>query len=144
MRPAPYIPGAWGTGPCSTRMCLTWLTYWRGAGAALHAVGVWPRARDGNRGAIFELGPPPSAQFPLLTDEQCIRLLNEGCPFSRPSERLARAELRDIDLDAANSPALGIPSTDEAGLHCRLAYSGPTPAPRWAASSRASAATSSS
>ena len=99
-----YTSGAITEGACSIRMCLTWLSHWRGAGA-LHPTGIWPRASDSVYGMRLELGPPPSEQYPLLTDDQCIRLLNEGCPFLRPSEERARVKLDEIDLDAHDSPA---------------------------------------
>ncbi len=40
VRPA---PGDTGVGRCSIRMLLTWLSRWRGAGAALYPAGVWPQ-----------------------------------------------------------------------------------------------------
>ena len=99
-------PGNLGLGDCSIRMLLTWVSHWRGAGAALNPAGVWPHyAGSSPGGPLFELGPVFSPQFPLLTDDQLIRLLCEGCPFRRPTVEDARAALAAIEPDVHNSMA---------------------------------------
>ncbi len=51
VRPA---PGDRGVGRCSIRMLRTWLSRWRGAGAALYPAGVWPHPRhDTSAGPLF-------------------------------------------------------------------------------------------
>ena len=147
-------------------MLLTWVSYWRGAGAALFPAGVWPRLLDYSEGPLFELGPVLSAQHQLLTDDQCLRLLRrllcDGSPFRRPSEE---AFLDSIDLDTHNSPARmcaillaslfhewregtyacqcsGTTSQRRSCIHWKSrtsAVGSPTSAPRWPGSWRASA-----
>jgi len=101
--PAPL--GDLGLGQCSIRMLLTWLSYWRGAGANLFPPGVWPRLIEYERQVMFELGPVLDARHPLLTDDQCIRLLCEGSPFNRGGGSQCRDALERIELDLHNSPA---------------------------------------
>ena len=101
--PAPL--GDLGLGQCSIRMLLTWLSYWRGAGANLFPPGVWPRLIEYERQVMFELGPVLDARHPLLTDDQCIRLLCEGSPFNRGGGDHCRDALERIELDLHNSPA---------------------------------------
>ena len=104
-RRGPLPAGDLGLGQCSIRMLLTWLSYWRGAGANLFPPGVWPRLIEYERQVMFELGPVLDARHPLLTNEQCIRLLCEGSPFNRGGEDRCRAALEEVELDLHNSPA---------------------------------------
>ncbi len=105
-RPQPTQSGDNGLGQCSIRMLLlTWLSYWLGAGATLFPEGVWPRLTEFPDGPKFKLGPTLDEQHPLLTDNQCIRLLCEGSPFNRAGVRQARYALEDIELDLHNSLA---------------------------------------
>jgi hypothetical protein len=104
-RPLPTPPGDLGLGQCSIRMLLTWLSYWRGAGANLFSPGVWPRLTEYEDRVMFELGPVLDARHPLLTNDQCIRLLCEGSLFNRAGEYRCRDALEEIELDLHNSPA---------------------------------------
>ena len=54
---------------------------------------------------MFELGPVLDARHPLMTDDQCIRLLCEGSPFNRAAEDNCRDGLDAVELDLHNSPA---------------------------------------
>jgi hypothetical protein len=140
--------GADGIGDISIRALLTYMSHWRGAGAALYSEGVWPRLVDSPGRPIFELGPVLSARNPLLTDAQCIRLLCEGDRFERPSLEAAEAYLAHIRLDVHDSAARyraiqcaaifyewrdgaydwrsaqqpPIPEVRQPGVHCRLPH----------------------
>jgi hypothetical protein len=103
--PVQLVAGNTGIGRCSIRMLLTWLCHWRGAGAVRYPAGVWPHRHDTSDGPHFEVGPVLGPRFPLLTDDQLLRLLCEGCPFPRPSTENARAFLASIDPDVHNSAA---------------------------------------
>jgi hypothetical protein len=105
-RALPTPPGDLGLGQCSIRMLLTWLSYWRGAGTNLFPPGVWPRLIEYERQVMFELWPVLDARHPLLTNDQCIRLLCEGSPFNRAGEDRCRDALAVIELDLHNSPAM--------------------------------------
>jgi hypothetical protein len=99
-------PAGWDAiGDCTIRMLLTALSHWRGAGAIMHPTGVWPRLLELSTGPHFLLGPIPSAQHQLLTDAQLLRLLCEGCPFSRPEARVASDSLNSVELDRHDSAA---------------------------------------
>ncbi len=75
-RQAAHLPeGATGIGVCSISMLLTWVSHWRGAGAALYPEGVWLHRHDTQEGPLYELGPVLGPLCPLLTDDQIICLL---------------------------------------------------------------------
>ena len=97
-RPQPTPSGDIGLDQCSIHMLLTWLSYWRRAGANLFP-------DEFPSGPMFELGPALDVRHPLLTDNQCIRLLCEGSPFNRAGVSQARDALADIELDLHNSLA---------------------------------------
>jgi hypothetical protein len=89
-------------GPTSIRQLLTATSTWRGPGAYLLPMGVWPHLRDTNAGMFFQLGPVASDRSPLLSDAQLLGLVCEGSPEPRPSidEALRRLHL-DVDDPAA-------------------------------------------
>jgi hypothetical protein len=89
-------------GPTSIRQLLTAMSTWRGPGAYLLPMGVWPHLRDTNAGMVFQLGPVASDRSPLLSDAQLLGLVCEGSPEPRPSidEALRRLHL-DVDDPAA-------------------------------------------